>query len=114
MRCPPIAVALIDDQPTLLQASRDSSAIPHADPRCSGGCAVLNLIIARILHGDEAPLATALAELDAEPPDGLLTALEPVAAGEAVSGLQTTGYTSTHGRLAFMMASGPTLLKRRL
>jgi ADP-ribosyl-[dinitrogen reductase] hydrolase len=45
MRCAPLALAFADDWDTLQQTSRDSSRITHADPRCTHGCAALNLIL---------------------------------------------------------------------
>jgi ADP-ribosyl-[dinitrogen reductase] hydrolase len=49
MRCAPLAVAFADDTNELQQVSRDSSRITHADPRCTHGCAALNLTIAALL-----------------------------------------------------------------
>jgi ADP-ribosyl-[dinitrogen reductase] hydrolase len=60
MRCAPYAVAFAHDPTRLETVSRESSAITHADPRCTAGCAVLNATIAAILR-DEADGPEALA-----------------------------------------------------
>jgi ADP-ribosyl-[dinitrogen reductase] hydrolase len=52
MRCAPYAVAFAGDPARLETVSRESSAITHADPRCTAGCAVLNLTLAAILAED--------------------------------------------------------------
>lgn len=90
MRCPPLAVAFADDREALDRASRDSSRITHADPRCTAGCAVLNRTIAGLLRDEDEPLGTAL---DAtEVPEELDAALRPVARGDTVDDLSTSGY----------------------
>ena len=89
MRTPPIAVAFPEDHERRRTASRESSLITHADPRCVEGCAVLNETIAGYLRGEAAPLETALDTLDL--PDELEAALAPVAAGETTA-LDPTGY----------------------
>jgi len=90
MRCPSLAIAFADDPETLDRASRDSSRITHADPRCTAGCAVLNRTVAGLLRDEADPLASALdaTELPAE----LADALRPVARGEALDDLPTSGY----------------------
>ncbi len=60
MRCAPYAIAYAESEQYLGQISERSSAITHADPRCTRGCAVLNLTIAALLRGDESPLVQAL------------------------------------------------------
>jgi ADP-ribosyl-[dinitrogen reductase] hydrolase len=60
MRCAPYAIAYAEDEQYLGEISGRSSAITHADPRCTRGCAVLNLTIAAFLRGDESPLDQAL------------------------------------------------------
>lgn len=60
MRCPPLALAYADYPGALVRASLDSSLITHADPRCTYGCAVLNLTIAACLDNVDEPLTTAL------------------------------------------------------
>ncbi len=93
MRCAPYAVAFSEDFETLERVSRASSAITHADPRCTAGCAVLNRTLAGLIVDEEDPLETALAEVDV--PDELHDALAGVP--EAVSGseLQNSGYVVT-------------------
>jgi ADP-ribosyl-[dinitrogen reductase] hydrolase len=52
MRCAPYAVAFAGDPARLGVVSRESSAITHADPRCTAVCAVLNATLAALLRGD--------------------------------------------------------------
>ncbi len=99
MRCAPYALAFVDDWESLDRASRLSSAITHADPRCTAGCAVLNRTVAALV-ADDAPavdesagthaLARALDATDV--PDGLASALEPVGDGVRPSTLRSSGY----------------------
>lgn len=60
MRCAPLAIAYADYPAALVRTSIDSSRITHADPRCTFGCAVLNLTIASALGGCDEPLTIAL------------------------------------------------------
>lgn len=60
MRCTPLAVAYADHPAALVRTSIDSSRITHADPRCTYGCAVLNLTIGAALQDQTEPLETAL------------------------------------------------------
>lgn len=92
MRCPPLAIAHASDPDELVTVSRDSSRITHADPRCTHGCAVLNLTIAGYLTGEDDPLAEALDRVRSDAPDELVDALEPLAAGETPATLSTSGY----------------------
>lgn len=92
MRCPPLAVAYPDDTEALMQVSRQSSQITHADPRCTDGCAVLNLTIAALLREEPDPLSTALAQVQPGAPDELVTALAPIAQGTEPDTLSTSGY----------------------
>lgn len=91
MRCPPLALAVTDDS-DLIRVSRHSSRITHADPRCTYGCAILNLTIAGLLRNDAEPLATALAAVESDAPDELVTALEPLVDGAELDSMATTGY----------------------
>jgi len=92
MRCPPLAVPYGSDWDRLADVSRQSSQITHADPRCTDGCAILNLTIAGLLDNTDAPLQAALDYVGLDAPDELVTALEPVARGETPSTLETSGY----------------------
>ena len=92
MRCPPLAVAYRDDREALVRTSRRSSRITHADPRCTYGCAVLNLTIAGLLRDEADPLSSALAAVRPDAPEELCAALEPIADGETPEPLQTSGY----------------------
>jgi len=92
MRCAPHALAFDDDESALVTASAASSRITHADPRCTYGCAVLNLTIANCLHERERPLAAALKTVRVDAPDELVDALEPIVAGEEPEPLSNSGY----------------------
>lgn len=94
MRCAPYAVFYSDeeDRDRLVEVSKASSGITHADPRCTYGCAVLNLTIAGLLNGDNSPLKSALNHVSSEAPDELIEALEPVTRGHGLDGLSNSGY----------------------
>ena len=92
MRCAPLALAFADNWDTLQQVSRDSSRITHADPRCTHGCAALNLTIAALLDGDNQPLASALDALSSDAPDTLRGVLEPLPDDIDSEELQNSGY----------------------
>jgi ADP-ribosyl-[dinitrogen reductase] hydrolase len=92
MRCAPLAVPYATDWDRLGEVSRQSSRITHADPRCTDGCAVLNLTLAGLLDGTDAPLRDALDYVKSDAPTELVTALEPVARGDSPSTLETSGY----------------------
>lgn len=81
MRCAPLAIAYADDRGELQAASRESSRVTHADPRCVHGCAVLDLTIASALAGADAPLEVALADLSDDAPRELTERLTPVPDG---------------------------------
>ncbi|WP_227134767.1 ADP-ribosylglycohydrolase family protein [Halorubellus salinus] len=91
MRCPPLAIPYAADHDQLVTVSRHSSTITHADPRCTTGCAILNLTIANLLEDDDAPLENALAFVD-DAPSELVTALKPLTNGETPGSLETSGY----------------------
>lgn len=59
-RCVPLAVAYADYPAALVRTSIASSRITHADPRCTYGCAVLDLAIAAVLQGRDDPQEAAL------------------------------------------------------
>jgi ADP-ribosyl-[dinitrogen reductase] hydrolase len=94
MRCPPLALAYGDSEKTdkLARVSRDSSRITHADPRCTYGCAVLNLIIAGLLRKEREPLSDAVAYVRGDAPAELVGALDPIARGKDVESLENSGY----------------------
>jgi ADP-ribosyl-[dinitrogen reductase] hydrolase len=77
MRCAPHAIAFRNDDTDLECVSRESSAITHADPRCTWGCVVLNRTIAGLLRNDSDRLGSAL-EASGDAPTELLSALERV------------------------------------
>lgn len=101
MRCPPLSVAYAADPDSLVDVSRRSSQITHFDPRCTDGCAILNLTLAGLLEGADASLRDALDRVS-DAPDELTAALEPLAADGSVAAdsdtaddsltLRTTGY----------------------
>jgi ADP-ribosyl-[dinitrogen reductase] hydrolase len=92
MRCASLALAFADDWDPLQRVSRDSSRITHADPRCTHGCAALNLTIASLLDGDEQPLNSALEALSADAPESLRDVLEPIPDGIEASKLSNSGF----------------------
>ncbi|WP_044957573.1 ADP-ribosylglycohydrolase family protein, partial [Halarchaeum acidiphilum] len=62
------------------------------DPRCTYGCAVLNLTLAGLLEEVDTPLRDALDHVEADAPDELTDALEPLARGDSPGTLETSGY----------------------
>ncbi|WP_256299343.1 ADP-ribosylglycohydrolase family protein [Haloarchaeobius salinus] len=92
MRCPPLAIPYATDWDRLVEVSRQSSQITHADPRCTAGCAILNLTVAGLLDDADTPLQDALDYVGTDVPDELLTALRPLARGESPDTLETSGY----------------------
>ena len=92
MRCAPLAIPYATDRDRLVEVSRDSSRITHADPRCTEGCAILNLTIAGLLDDSDTPLQDALDYIGPDVPAELVTALEPIARGNSPSTLETSGY----------------------
>ena len=92
MRCPPLAIPYATDWERLVTVSRQSSQITHADPRCTYGCAVLNLTLAGLLDDVDTPLQDALNYVDPSAPDELTAALRPLARGDQPDLLETSGY----------------------
>lgn len=94
MRCAPLAITYASHVDRLQRVSRDTSRITHADPRCTHGCALLNLTLAEFLEERTEPLATALDELDTDAPTELVEAAEPLTEPDTVSPetLANTGY----------------------
>ncbi|WP_267640184.1 ADP-ribosylglycohydrolase family protein [Haloarchaeobius amylolyticus] len=102
MRCVPHALAFGDDPDELVAVSRESSAITHADPRCTWGCALVNLVVASLLDGAE-PMDALDAGLDRvrdEAPAELVTAAEAVPT-MAPDDLQNSGYVVTTVQAGF-------------
>lgn len=75
-----------------MTVSRQSSAITHYDPRCTYGCAILNLTIAGFLRGDDDPLAQALARVEDDAPAELVETLRLVPDLVSPGDLETTPY----------------------
>jgi ADP-ribosyl-[dinitrogen reductase] hydrolase len=92
MRCPPLAIPYATDWDRLVEVSRQSSQITHADARCTEGCAILNLTVAGLLEDVDTPLRDALDYVGSDAPDELVTALRPVARGDTPNTLETSGY----------------------
>jgi ADP-ribosyl-[dinitrogen reductase] hydrolase len=92
MRCPPLAIPYANDPEQLVAVSRQSSQITHADPRCTYGCAILNLTLAGLSRDAETPLQDALDYVDTSAPDELVAALSPIAQGDRLETVETSGY----------------------
>ncbi|ELZ48849.1 ADP-ribosyl-(dinitrogen reductase) hydrolase [Halorubrum coriense DSM 10284] len=92
MRCAPLAIPYATDRQRLVGVSRQSSQITHADPRCTYGCAVLNLTVAGLLDDVDTPLQDALDSVGSDATGELVTALQPLARGESPDTLETSGY----------------------
>jgi ADP-ribosyl-[dinitrogen reductase] hydrolase len=92
MRCAPHALAFADDPERLAAVSRQSSAITHHDPRCTYGCAVLDLPIAGYLGGEDDPLSGALDHVAGDAPDELVETLRLVPVLVDEEQLETSGY----------------------
>ncbi|MFA9504931.1 ADP-ribosylglycohydrolase family protein [Natrinema sp. H-ect1] len=92
MRCPPLAIPYATDWDRLVEVSRRSSQITHADPRCTYGCAILNLTLAGLLDDADTPLQDALDYVVEDAPAELRTTLELIAVGNSIESLETSGY----------------------
>jgi len=92
MRCAPYAIAFADSPEMVIEVSRTSSAITHADQRCTYGCAVLSRTLAALLTGEDEPLKEALDAVAADAPDELVDALESVLDRVEPEELQSSGY----------------------
>jgi ADP-ribosyl-[dinitrogen reductase] hydrolase len=77
MRCAPLAIPYATNRDRLVEVSRQSSQITHADPRCTFGCVVLNLTVAGLLEDADTPLQDALDDVGSDAPSELVTALQP-------------------------------------
>jgi len=92
MRCPPLAIPYASDWEHLVEVSRQSSQITHADSRCTYGCAILNLTVAGFLDDADTPLQDALDYVGPDAPDELTATLRPIARGDSPGTLETSGY----------------------
>ena len=92
MRCAPLAVRFADDLDRLVAASKTSSRLTHWDPRCTHGCAALNLVVAGFLRAEADPVDWALARLEDDVPGEVRVALEEAAATDDPTMLPVTGY----------------------
>ena len=92
MRCAPLAIAYPDNVEKLIETSKTMSEITHADPRCTYGCAALNLILAKLIReGNNNPISHAIKNLPPEAPEELIDMLNKVKEGETQE-LDTSGY----------------------
>lgn len=92
MRCAPLAIPYATDWDQLVKVSRQSSQITYADPRCTYGCAILNLIIAGLLNDAETPLEDTLDYVGVDAPEEFVTALQPLTRGDSPGTLESSGY----------------------
>ncbi len=92
MRCVPHALAFTSDHETITEVSRQSSAITHADPRCTSGCAILNCTVAGLIEERNTPVADALALIGDDAPDELPDALGGVPDDVVETHLDSSGY----------------------
>jgi len=79
MRCAPYGIAFASQPDDLITASRVSSALTHADPRCQWSCVMLNATIASLLQDIEQPLEYAITQAEAAPEE-VRDAVQSVAA----------------------------------
>jgi len=92
MWCAPHALASGDDPARLVAVSRDSSALTHADPRCTWGCAALNLVLAGLVDGAvPAAVLDDARERTTGAPDELRTRLDGLLSRDP-DGLSGSGY----------------------
>ena len=100
MRCAPYGLAFHSDVEACTIASRVSSALTHADPRCQWSCVILNATIAGLLHDADRPLGDDLKQATQAPTE-VRDAVESIVG--VVSGgsepdtveLENTGYVVT-------------------
>lgn len=92
MRCAPLAIVFATDYDRLERVSRQSSKITHADPRCTGGCALLNLTIAGFLTNQSTPLYDALDRIEGDVPPELLGAIRPLREKDPSVTIEPSGY----------------------
>lgn len=103
MRCAPYAIRYARSPIELDAISRQSSAITHADPRCTHACSVLNRILAMLILLDEAqaralpvdPLLGVVNNPLFGLPDAIEAALEPGLNGLSPAELGNSGYVVT-------------------
>ncbi|WP_308444704.1 ADP-ribosylglycohydrolase family protein [Halomicrobium urmianum] len=101
MRCAPYALSYDGLESVRGFVSKRSSAITHADPRCTYGCLVLNGVLAALVHGESLALESVSREVHPEAPDELCDALfelrdlspsDPSPSGYVIDTLQTALY----------------------
>lgn len=92
MRCAPYAIAYRHDPTKLTQVSLDSSAITHADARCTYGCALLNLTLANLLDNEDNPLREAICTIRPDMPAELVGEMGPIPDRYPEELLKSSGY----------------------
>ncbi len=119
MRVAPVGLAFHDDPAALARAAHDSTAITHADPRCTQGALAVAAAVASLLNGGPA-IEAALAAVRAvpRPETEILEAVAnaprrrlddiPIRAGHAI------GYTVTCTAAAFWAVAQPAPLEETL
>ncbi len=104
MRCAPYVIAYQDRPVELVEVSRQSSSITHADPRCQWSCALLNRSLTNLLDGVGQPLETAVTALETELPDEVHEAVRPIR--ESVRGDRTTVDLANSGYVLTTLQAG--------
>lgn len=92
MRCAPYALAYNESQFLRRYASKWSSAITHADPRCTYSCMLLNDVIASYLAGETVALTEMATILNRGAPDALTAAISELPDFDDVDALSSSGY----------------------
>ncbi len=104
MRCAPYAIAYRNQPAELVEVSRQSSSITHADPRCQWSCALFNQTLANLLNDVDQPLETAVTALEAELPDEIHEAIHPIQ--ECVRGERTDVDLTNSGDVVTTLQAG--------
>jgi ADP-ribosyl-[dinitrogen reductase] hydrolase len=92
MRCTPLSVRFATDTERLVETSRVSSRLTHWDPRCTDGCAALDLVVAGFLRNVDDPVATALEVLGDSAHEEVVVALREAREATDPTMLPVTGY----------------------
>jgi len=104
MRCAPYAIAYRNRPDELVEVSRQSSAITHADPRCQWSCALFNRTLANLLKDVDRPLETAVDALGSQLPDEVREAVHPVL--ECIRGERSTVELANSGYVVTTLQAG--------
>jgi ADP-ribosyl-[dinitrogen reductase] hydrolase len=90
MRCAPLALRFRNDRAALIQATRGSSKITHADPRCTDSAVAVNQAIVHLLNGHSVAGVIEAAIVGIEEPSVRDTILQATAAD--ASSVRSSGY----------------------